>query len=170
MIEIHDNFLDIDDFLKIQKVLLGANFPWFMNQYILTDSTKNDSIDEKYNYQFTHTFYRDFSIQSDFMKTIDSVFVKLNPAAIIRAKANLIPRTEEIVEHEFHIDFNDSKSTTAILYINSNDGYTFFESGERIESLENRLVIFDSQIKHAGTTCTDQKVRCVLNLNYFSRS
>ena len=57
---------------------------------------------------------------------------------------------------------------TSILYLNTNDGYTIFEDGTKIESVENRLVTFDSHIKHSGTSCTNQKVRLVLNMNYFA--
>ena len=46
-------------------------------------------------------------------------------------------------------------------------GYTSFEDGTKVESVENRFVTFDSDIKHSGTTCTNQKVRLVLNINYF---
>jgi len=77
------------------------------------------------------------------------------------------PRTSKIVEHSFHIDV-PFKCTTGILYLNSNDGYTSFEDGTKVESVENRFVTFDSGIKHSGTTCTNQKVRLVLNINYFT--
>ena len=55
----------------------------------------------------------------------------------------------------------------AILYLNTNDGYTCFEDGNKIKSIENRFVAFDSSLKHSGTTCTDEPRRIVLNINYF---
>ena len=53
---------------------------------------------------------------------------------------------------------------------NSNKGQNVvkFENGEKIESVENRLVIFDSTIKHTGTTSTDTKFRSVINFNYYA--
>ena len=57
--------------------------------------------------------------------------------------------------------------TTAIYYVNTNNGYTEFEDGSRVESIENRLVTFPSYMKHTGTTCTDQKRRIVINFNYY---
>ena len=57
-------------------------------------------------------------------------------------------------------------SLTAIFYINTNNGYTYFEDGQKIESIENRMVMFPSNIPHAGATCTDEDRRVVLNLNY----
>jgi hypothetical protein len=51
--------------------------------------------------------------------------------------------------------------------VNSNDGYTKFETGEIVESVANRIVIFDSDVKHTGTTCTNALGRFVVNLNYW---
>ena len=50
--------------------------------------------------------------------------------------------------------------------MNTNDGYTEFETGEIVKSVANRLVTFDSSIKHLGTSCTDQIDRKVLNINW----
>jgi hypothetical protein len=87
--------------------------------------------------------------------------------SLVRIKANINPHTEKLIEHNdaWHIDFPNM--TTSILYLNTNDGYTMFETGKKVNSLENRLVIFDSNIKHTGTTCTNQPGRIVLNVNFF---
>ena len=46
--------------------------------------------------------------------------------------------------------------------------YTLFEkNNKKVKSEENRIVIFDAKMKHAGTNTTNQKKRVVLNLNYF---
>ena len=66
----------------------------------------------------------------------------------------------------FHVDFHYEHSRTAIFYVNTNDGYTEFEDGTKIESKENRIVIFPTLIKHSGVTCTDQQNRVVINFNY----
>ena len=55
---------------------------------------------------------------------------------------------------------------TSIFYINSNDGYTEFEDGTKVESVANRLVTFPHHMKHRGTTCTNQPFRLVINFNY----
>ena len=71
-------------------------------------------------------------------------------------------------------DFNDSLEklkqwTTSIYYVNTNNGYTKFETGEIVESVENRMVTFPSNIRHTGSSCSDEKIRVVINFNYFSR-
>ena len=57
--------------------------------------------------------------------------------------------------------------TTSIFYVNTNNGYTKFEDGTKVESVANRMVIFPSNMKHIGTSCTDEKTRVVINFNYF---
>ena len=58
--------------------------------------------------------------------------------------------------------------TTSILYINSNNGYTKFETGASFESIGNRLVTFPANLKHTGSSCSDEKVKIVINFNYFT--
>jgi hypothetical protein len=83
---------------------------------------------------------------------------------INRVKANLLTRTDEIIEHGMHTD--QKKGTTGILYLDNSNGYTKFENGKKVESEENKYVEFDSTIKHTGSTCTDKKRRVVINFNY----
>jgi len=52
------------------------------------------------------------------------------------------------------------------VYVNSNNGYTKFENGQKIESIENRLITFNNNLKHNGTTSTNSQTRIVLNLCY----
>jgi len=54
------------------------------------------------------------------------------------------------------------------LYVNTNNGYTKFEDGTKVESVANRLVTFPANMKHKGTSCTDEKIRVVINFNYFT--
>ena len=56
--------------------------------------------------------------------------------------------------------------TTAILYINTNNGYTKFKKGGKVKSVANRVVIFDSNLEHMGYACTNEKRRIVVNFNY----
>ena len=56
--------------------------------------------------------------------------------------------------------------TTGIYYVNTNDGYTVFEDGTKIDSVANRICIFPYYLKHSGTTCTNANRRIALNINY----
>ena len=87
---------------------------------------------------------------------------------LFKAKVNIRTRTSKIYGSEYHVDIIEKIEghKTAIYYLNTNDGYTLFKSGEKVKSVGNRLVVFDGQLYHYGTTCTDQNIRSVLNINY----
>ena len=65
----------------------------------------------------------------------------------------------------YHIDGYDC-SHTSIYYVNTNNGYTKFKKGGKVKSVENRMVIFDSDDWHQGFTCTDQQRRVLINFNF----
>lgn len=162
-IKVIDNFLPKDEFKKIQDILTGFYFPWFYNDYV------NNQQDDKKNFQFIHLFYNKFRT-SDSFPLLEPLILKLNMDSIARIKANLLVKTETKQIFGFHNDFPwKYKYNTAIFYINTNNGKTIFKHNNReIKSRENRVVIFDGRLKHAGTTCTDAKNRIVINLNYFN--
>ena len=68
-------------------------------------------------------------------------------------------------ESDLHVDVPDD-CKTSVFYINTNNGYAKFEDGTKIYSKDNRLITFNSQMKHCGTNTTDSKYRIVLNINY----
>ena len=88
----------------------------------------------------------------------------------MRIKANVHARTHKIIEHGLHIDFQHPEMETAIYYVNTNNGYTMFENGTKVESVANRLVVFPTEMFHSGTTCTDEPRRVVINFNYVQTS
>ena len=81
-----------------------------------------------------------------------------------RIKGNLNTRTVFHRKTGWHYDYADM--TTAILYLNTNNGWTEIEGYGKINSVANRVVIFDSNLKHTGVTTTDEKIRVMLNFNY----
>jgi len=156
-----NNFLPDETFYAIQKNFLSTDFPWYWCSFKVKNSLELQDIN---NYQFVHTFYEDNEKLSgwDIRPIIDT----LKANALVRVKANLTIGTERIIKYGFHTD-NNLTCKTAIYYLNTNNGVTEFIDGTKIESVENRIIIFDSNIKHTGTTCTDEKRRVVLNINYF---
>ena len=42
-----------------------------------------------------------------------------------------------------------------------------FENNEKVMCEENKIVLFNSQNKHAAVNQTDEKQRIVININYF---
>jgi hypothetical protein len=167
IIDVRDNFLDQEDFNKLQKLLLGQRFPWFFNDSILINPD-NDIYDS----QFTHMFFMISNgyeiIRSDFFDNLSSIIKKLSIDVLFRIKANLKTPTEKNIVSGYHTDMPDAFNiTTAIYYLNNTDGYTIFKSGEKVESVANRMVTFPSSTPHSSVSCTDCKSRVVINFNYF---
>ena len=162
MIKIIDNFLSAEQHSAIKAAMLGANFPWFYSP------TKVKTVDPEnlYNYQFTHMVYDNYVPMSELWGDLDPIIRPLNAQAWLRTKANLTPRTEAPYEYGMHVDIDDFHGITAVYYVNTNNGLTRFQTGEEIASVANRLVLFDSSLPHSGVSCTDEKVRCVINFNY----
>ena len=99
------------------------------------------------------------------------MYKALNVKKMLVMRANCTVAAKENYRSAFHVDINKSVyegiGKTAIFYLNTNNGYTYFEGGERVDSVENRIVIFPTSKRHAGTTNTDADYRCVINLNWF---
>tara|TARA_R110000787_G_scaffold25200_1_gene70874 strand:- start:877 stop:1401 length:525 start_codon:yes stop_codon:yes gene_type:complete len=157
-------FLSKNKFKAIKDHMIhNGMFPWFFNETVV-DAPPNV---DKY-FQFTHTFYDNGKWNSNEAPLLDPIIQKIKPLALVRIKANLQTRSNEIIEHGFHTDFqsNQSNITTAIFYINTCNGYTLFEDGTKILSEENKWYEFDSKKNHTGSSCTDEKCRVVINFNY----
>ncbi len=195
-IKIIDNFLDQDVYDKVKIGLMGgengeevdvSGFPWIYNDVIDWPGEEQDG------FCFIHMFYNDDIPMSPFLEVVDPILSKIKRTALIRVKANLLTRTPEIVKNNLHHDvgyfdqiegppysftdveesqrtYSDEKLghiTTAIFYVNTNNGYTELEDGTKIESVANRFVSFPADTLHTGTSCTDEKVRVIVNFNYF---
>jgi len=168
-ITVIDNFLEKNVFEEIKDNISGPFFPWYKNDNIVGEHFSLDK-NEKYNLQFIHTFYKNYSPKSDFINLISPIIDKINPLSIIRIKANLTIGRHSFIEHGYHVDSENLKVTAGILYINSNNGKTKFNNKEEINSVENRFVEFDANMPHSGVCCTDEKYRCLINLNYIKNN
>ena len=167
MFKVIDNFLDINEFNIIKENFFGNNFPWYFQDRKDLEEEDKENQRELNQSQFTHVFYVDHKPNSSQFDIIQPLLKKLKVKSLIRIKANLIPYSPKLYEGYFHTD-NPFSCLSAIYYINTNNGYTHFEkNNKKVESQENRIVMFDSTLKHRGTNTTNQKKRIVLNFNYF---
>jgi hypothetical protein len=160
--EIIDNFLELPTFTILQNVFLSADIPWYYNKGI----NKPLNSDDLNDYQFTHKIYENNRAYSETFELMQPILEALKVRALIRIKANLSPKTETHQLYGLHKD-TDFECTTAIMYLNTTNGHTVFENDEKVDGVENRLIKFDSQLKHSGVSSTDTQVRVVLNFNYF---
>ena len=166
--EIIDNAISEIDLKTIQDLMLSPAFPWYFNNHTIDEHTASDDMND---FQLCHNFYVNTNkygyISSDHFKIIQPIIDKLGSRILIRVKANLktiAPKKDMIVG--YHSDY-DLKCTTAIFYVNTNNGYTIFEeSQKKVECVENRLLIFPTELEHCGVSCTDNKQRVVINFNF----
>lgn len=154
------NFLEQRDHQEIASLLLSSDFPWYLNSHVANEHEEH--LDD---YQFTHTFIRDGHTASNFDAILAPLYRKFTDTLFLRVKANLQPRTSEVVHQSKHIDYAYTNTFSAVYYINTNNGKTVFDDGHYVSSKANTILIFPTTMIHCGTTCSDQKVRCVININ-----
>ena len=157
--KIKDDLLSLEDLDKLDSIISSHNFPWFFQ--------KNQTWDD--DPFFCHVMYCLDMAESQFYPQVSEIFKKhLNWTSMYRLNVNLCPKIGST--SNFHTDVNDEHNeevmTTAIFYLNTNNGYTEFENGEIVESISNRLVEFPSSCRHRATGQTDKDKRVVLNFNY----
>tara|TARA_R110000824_G_scaffold135430_3_gene298732 strand:- start:244 stop:729 length:486 start_codon:yes stop_codon:yes gene_type:complete len=157
-IKIIDNFLKTDEFNNLKNIFLSNSFDWCFDSYI---NTKED----KDKFQFTHFFFEHTVVYSNHLHLLKPILNKLNCKALIRAKLNLTTQTDKSIIHGYHNDFDNNK--TAIMYFNTTNGKTYFKDYNSVDCIENRLIKFDSNLKHSGSSCTDKLRRVALNINYY---
>jgi len=154
MHKIYDNFLSEKEFLDIKNSILNSEFSWNLTPNV---SNLQENLKITSSYYFTHLF--------ETYEIFESLLGKLNPEKVIRIKANLYPSTEEIEKHSNHIDY-EFENVGAIYYLNTNNGLTILEDTVKVESVKNRLLLFDGSKLHCSTTCSDDKCRVNINMNF----
>ena len=163
--EVIDNFLPEDDFINLQSLLLGEYFPWYYNDYVLKIPPYSSGNANAYtNYQFIHLIYKD-RVKSPVYFCVEPFITKLKVKDLFRIKANLNLKTSNHKYGGYHFD-PYMKGKIGVYYVNDNNGWTQFKNGDRVDSIQNRMVIFDADLEHSSVTCTDKKRRLVINFNY----
>ena len=165
-VEIRDNLLVKKDLTELENLIYG-NLPWYLNKEQVTGA--DDGC------WFSHIIYDEDVPKSDIYNPVMDIFKKyLKYVTLIRINANLLLRQETPSISDFHTDcdwnFEDEeKMTTAIFYLNTNNGVTEFKDGDRIDSVKNRLIIFPTTASHRAIGQTDVSKRIVFNFNFIKR-
>jgi len=160
--KIIDNFLTQDKFLKVKNSILNPEFSWNLTPWV---SNLQENLKITSSYYFTHLFYSGLYVDQNCHIFVD-ILNQLEVKSLIRIKANLYPSTDNIEYQLEHIDY-DYPHKGAIFYLNTNDGFTTLEDGTKVESIQNRLLLFDPSKPHNSTTCTNDKCRVNVNFNFF---
>ena len=153
-----DNFLDEGRLIVLEKLIDNPYFAWYLQKGTIPEL--ND------DYWFCHKVYDDDEPRSDLYNPVIEIFKEyLKYASLCRLTINLFHRQETPSISDFHADFNVEKITTAIFYLNTNNGYVEFEGGDKIDCVRNRLIMFPAITKHKVIGQTDESRRIVLNFN-----
>ena len=156
---IKDNFFEQTTFDSIVSAISSDDFPWF---YLNGIANKEDRSD----LGFYHILYHNHRPNSSFADHIMAPIVDaVKPKAIIRCRISSYLRGEKIIHHAWHKDYG-YPNNAFMLYLNTNDGYTSFKDGTKIDCVANRAVFFSPQVLHCSSNCTDQERRLVFTMNY----
>ena len=170
-----DDFLKPNDAFGLAQHVNNVEFPWYFNPYI---NYPQDSGEEskKQEFQFVHNIYvlnrgildSNNQFANNVLKSFQNS--EMGVTSFIRVKANLTTQTKKPYQADYHEDldiFTEAGLSykTAIYYVNTNNGYTKFENGGKVECVRNRLVIFDGKERHTSVSCTDDKRKNVINFN-----
>tara|TARA_R100000008_G_C3479329_1_gene113035 strand:+ start:62 stop:601 length:540 start_codon:yes stop_codon:yes gene_type:complete len=172
-VKVIDNFLPSNDFKIIKGIMMGDYFPWYYTRGITNPLDSG-------RYQFTHLLFGNREddgrekVSDNCDRVCSNLIQKLgiySKSAIIRIKANMNPKTFFHRNGGYHTDYIDQveKVTTAIFYVNTNNGWTHIKGHGKVKCVENRIALFDSKTQHAGFSCTNEDMKVVININYLTR-
>ena len=159
-----DNFLNNQFYEKLCYDLKGENHPWY---YTKIDVDLKKSMN---NGLFTYSYYGNHKpLWDNFDEHIRPITESLDVDALMLVRANLVLRDVDTIETPYHIDNNSNYATTAILFLTTCNAKTVLKVKDKevpVDSVENRLLLFDSKIKHKVIYHTDVWKRFVINFNF----
>ena len=170
-IKVCDNFCDEEVFNNFCELLDSEDFTW---------SYDPSSVGDGDNFpQLVHLFFCAESLKpcSLWYDNVIDLIQESNIQTVGRIKLNGTFKEDKLKAKRFHRDFHwnigDSDFShlrIMILHLNTNNGYTLIKDTDdeiyRIKSVANRAIMFPNSYYHAGTNCTDEPLRKVLNVVY----
>lgn len=157
--KIVDCAIDKGTFSDLQRAFLGHDTPWIYSPVV-------DGVNDPIGY-YTHNIYMHDSPCShlyDFvLPRISDLLIDLK--SLLRIRLISFCRTHEIHQFGQHQDY-PFDHCGMLLYINTNNGYTRLENGDKVMSKENRVFYHNPSHLHNSTSCTDAERRVVLTVNY----
>lgn len=171
MVQVVDNFLSERDLTKLTDVIFSENFLWgWIDSVAYGENDPNFEKRKENLIYLCHTLYKNPIMVSPVYEFISDIFNNMNKnmkvKSLLRIKVNCYPQSHKLEEHGIHQDYKYSHKG-ALLSLNTCDGYTRFETGEKVESVKNRMIYFDPYIKHTSTNTTNAVRRVNINFNYF---
>jgi|TARA_B100001094_G_C18165210_1_gene791642 hypothetical protein len=165
--KIIDNFLPEEDFKRLRDLVM-YQIPWFFNEKINSGHTLEDNTSyfthQLYNYEIWPHIY------SEYFHNFKVLSDKLEIVSLTRMKLNLYTRTEKNEMHTPHTDYRIKHKGCILSFNTCNGGTILFDNNgkeTKVDSVENRALLFDPSKPHSSLSCTDAKARWNVNINYF---
>jgi len=165
-IEIIDNYLPQQVFYSLQQLICyNLEFPFSIRERINPQKLPNDY----YDWYAVHILYQeDIPISGYFKDVFNSLIVKMKDEgrikSLMRVKINFYGYTENIIEHQKHVDYKFNH-TAAVFSLNTCNGFTRI-GDKKVDSIENRIVFFDGSKEHNSTSTSNSKGRFNININF----
>ena len=164
--EVKDNLLDEVHLIQLDELINSPHFEWYFMK------SQVEGADD--GYFFVHILYAIDEPKSNLCRPLTDIFKnKLEYVSLCKITVNLLPKQKTPSISDFHTDFQnditilDEKNiTTAIFYLNTNNGSTEFKDGNKIDCVRNRLITFPTPTPHRAIGQTDVTKRIVLNFNF----
>lgn len=153
--KIIDNLLDLEDLDRIKSIILDREFLWQVKEF---------KEEEKLFLELCH--YKNNEPLSEFYNDLVPIMKKIEVLGLVEIRSNMYFGDVYLKSYKKEKNYNFSVGT-AIYYLNSNDGYTLLQDGTKIESRENRIVLFEEDSFYYETNCTDNTCRVNVTFNYF---
>lgn len=163
--KIIDNFLNNEHFNVLKNIMFKEDFFWNYNKTQVYYINKPSDGSMFFHRIFNNNRIIDHYLYNEHMLHILDC---LNCNALINIKANMYINVNNRFTSYWHTDHGIKNAFTAIFYMNNNNGYTLLDEDKKIkiDSVENRMVIFNSFIKHCAIRQTDEDRRVIINFNY----
>jgi hypothetical protein len=176
--KIIDNILPEEEFAILEHKVMGK-FPWYFGR-----KGNGSEEDNLFLYSWFHIITGGLTWvegeQGIFARTVYRILQLAgeNVKDVFRVRMILNTATDKPYNAGAHVD-RDGNHRTALLYINDSDGPTIiyneresaitptdFTVQAEVLPKRNRLLCFDGQQYHAGTTPTTVPRRVIMNINY----
>ena len=154
-----NNLIDPVLFSSIKDTLTGDTFFWFYNDFVNYRPCDG--------YKFTNEIIKNSNLTHstfiNYLHMIKPVLEKITHKKLHSVRFNLFLKT--IKPEKYIINHHKPNTKVAILFANNTDGGIEIDDNF-IESTENQLVSFDSDIEYKVVTPTTNKIFTYAIINY----
>tara|TARA_R110000751_G_scaffold41677_2_gene97563 strand:- start:42 stop:548 length:507 start_codon:yes stop_codon:yes gene_type:complete len=142
----------------IKNLLLSEDFPYYYKDTVGYSTDTSD-------YKFGHLLYaNNEQLSKHFTQIAMPILGRLNFNYFHRMMVNCYTKKPTEIITGMHTDMPEEHQV-ALYSVNTNNGYTLFENGDKVPSVENQLVLFDGSLKHCSVAQTDENLRINININ-----